>query len=147
MSEKYISVFAAIQAKPEFLNENHENKDSALYAKGWNACNREYIDNLLDIPAADMRPVAQGEWEWSNVDGRCVLACSKCGSIMPTDHALDYIDAEDNHFCYWCGADMRTIGQRLSDISAEEDLFPELTAEEKAENKAEAKRMIGGADG
>jgi len=36
----------------------------------------------------------------------------------------------------------------------EEDLFPELTAEEKAENKAEAKRMIaeakrmiGGADG
>lgn len=56
MSEKYISVFAAVQAKPEFLNENHENKDSALYAKGWNACNKEYIDNLLDIPPADVRP-------------------------------------------------------------------------------------------
>ena len=61
---------------------------------------------LNDVPAAAVRPVKEGEWEWSNVDGRCVLACSKCGSIMPTDHALDYIDAEDNRFCYWCGARM-----------------------------------------
>ena len=99
---------------------------------------------IEEAPPADVRPVVRGEWEWRNVDGRCVLACSKCGSIMPTDHALDYIDAEDNHFCYWCGADMRTIGQRLSDISVEEDLFPELTAEEKAANRAEAKRMKGG---
>lgn len=50
-------------------------------------------------------------------------------------------------FCENCGADMRTIGQRLNDISVDGDLFPELTTEEKAENKAEAKRMIGGADG
>lgn len=60
MAEKYISVFAALQAKPEFLNENNEDKEKALYAKGWNACIEEYIDNLRDIPAEDVRLVPPG---------------------------------------------------------------------------------------
>ena len=44
-------------------------------------------------------------------------------------------------FCENCGADMRPIGKRLNDAAVEDDLFPELTAEEKAANKAEAKHM------
>ena len=60
METDYISREAATQAKPEFLNENHEDAEKALYAKGWNACNSAFIDNLLDIPAADVRPVPPG---------------------------------------------------------------------------------------
>ena len=62
MNEKYISVFAALQAKPEFLNENNEDKEKALYAKGWNACNKEYIGNLLNIPTKDARSVKEKKW-------------------------------------------------------------------------------------
>lgn len=56
----FITRVDALQAKPEFLNENNEDKEKALYAKGWNACNKEYINNLLNIPAADARAVPPG---------------------------------------------------------------------------------------
>lgn len=91
---------------------HYEDKDWDLFdceelpvGKHWDGHTEDDVTRLLSLP--EMRPVNRGEWEWRNVDGRCVLACSKCGSIMPTDHALDYIDAADNHFCYWCGADMK----------------------------------------
>ena len=113
------------------------------------------VHDILKIPAADVRPVPKGQWVElprntpNPITGRCgvYVGCSNCHAPIPTDSFLDYLNELDNKFCYSCGADMRTIGQRLRDISAEEDLFPELTEEEKAENKAEAKRMIGGADG
>ena len=109
MSEKYISVFAAIQAKPEFLNENHENKDSALYAKGWNACNKEYIDNLLDIPAEDVRPVVYCRdcihrpysSEPGKTSGFAVEAPDrecKCPCFNPDDGYYSWIP-EDDFFC------------------------------------------------
>lgn len=103
MSEKYINVFAAIQAKPEFLNENNENKEKALYAKGWNACNKEYIDNLLDIPAEDVCPVKEGKWieVGNNQPLSCdtLYGCSRC----QTGRRLK---SELTNYCPNCGADM-----------------------------------------
>ena len=95
MAKKYISVFAAIQAKPEYLNENHENKDRALYAKGWNACNKEYIDNLLDIPAEDVRPMNYGHYITDELGDS---KCSECGER--------YLDVTKN-YCPNCGASLR----------------------------------------
>lgn len=102
MAEKYISVSAAIQAKPEYLNENREYKDLALYAKGWNACNEEYIDNLLDIPAAAVRPVKEGQWV-PVTNGRGGHECDQCH-----DYAPSYPTGEErlSDFCPNCGAKM-----------------------------------------
>ena len=65
------------------------------------------VDAVRNIPAADVRPVVRGEWRLTVVDDHSVLACSECGSIIATDHAIDYLEKEDNKFCYWCGADMQ----------------------------------------
>ena len=44
--------------------------------------------------------------------------------------------------CAWCEANRRhKMRDKLDSVSIEDDLFPELTVEEKAANKAEAKRM------
>ena len=60
--------------------------------------------------------------------------------------AIDYT-CRNHGSCSWCEGNRRfKMRDKLPEIP-EEDLFPELTAEEKAENKAEAKRMIGGTDG
>ena len=37
--------------------------------------------------------------------------CPVCGTLFPTDDRMDYIPAEEIHFCYYCGADLkRRIG-------------------------------------
>lgn len=83
----YITREAAEQAKCEFLNENGE------YAKGWNDCNREYRKNILEIPAANVRPV---------------VLCKDCRHRDPEDHKCDcgqleragcVFPVDDN---YWC---------------------------------------------
>ena len=44
----------------------------------------------------------------------------------------------------WCETNRRhKMRDKLDSVSIEDDLFPELTAEEKAANKAEAKRRMG----
>ena len=99
---------------------------------------------ICNITPADVRPVVRGEWietGYFDQDYQPIYECSHCHREVADNFMAKHL------FCLHCGADMRTIGQQLRDISAEEDLFPDLTAEENAENKAEAKRMIGGANG
>ena len=127
MSEKYISVFAAVQAKPEFLNENHENKDSALYAKGWNACNKEYIDNLLDIPAEAVRPVVccKDCIHWKHNPGTNRMYCS----------VWDWINSSTGED--YCSFAERRL-EKMEGIE-QIDLFPELSRFQKWKNKLTAK--------
>ena len=51
------------------------------------------------VPAADVRPVVSGRWEWKNTDALASFAwtCSACGQrkVFKTN------------FCPNCGADMR----------------------------------------
>ena len=101
MNNYFITRINALQAKPEFLNENNEDKEKALYAKGWNACNKEYIVNLLDIPAEDVYPVREGEWITppKNRDYAHLVdfyECPFCG----------YIEDCLVNFCPNCGAKM-----------------------------------------
>ena len=46
MSSNLIRLNDALQAHPEFLNEQIDDHDKAVYAKGWNACNSAYIQEL-----------------------------------------------------------------------------------------------------
>lgn len=112
MNNYFITRINALQAKPEFLNENNEDKEKALYAKGWNACNKEYIGNLLDIPAEDVRPVKQGEWmmmvdSMFNGERFVEWTCSECGYVHNRGwrHTNDGKDP-DAKFCENCGAKM-----------------------------------------
>lgn len=51
-----------------------------------------------DLPAADVRPVRRGKWEYNPGDN--IPYCSEC--MMPQDGELN--------FCPNCGADMREEG-------------------------------------
>ena len=50
---------------------------------------------LHDLPAADVRPVVRGRWEYNPGDN--IPYCSEC--MMPQD--------SECNFCPSCGADMR----------------------------------------
>lgn len=51
---RYINVEDALQAHPEFLNEQIDDHDKAAYAKGWNDCNKEYYNSIAELPVASM---------------------------------------------------------------------------------------------
>ena len=104
MNNYFITRMNALQAKPEFLNENNKDKEKALYAKGWNACLNEYFDNLFDIPPAeDVCPVKEGKWieVGNNQPLSCdtLYSCSRC----QTGRRLK---SELTDFCPNCGAEM-----------------------------------------
>ena len=49
-----IDINAALQAHPEFLNEKIDDHDKAVYAKGWNDCNKEYYNAIAELPVASI---------------------------------------------------------------------------------------------
>ena len=51
---RIINSDAALQAHPEFLNEQIDDHDKAIYAKGWNDCNKEYYNSIAELPVAPM---------------------------------------------------------------------------------------------
>lgn len=58
---------------------------------GWNAC----LNNIKNIPDADVQPVVRGHW----IDG----ACSNCGFFT------DIVMSRFFSYCPNCGADMREL--------------------------------------
>ena len=109
--DDYISRADATQAKPEFLNESHVVSENALYAKGWNACNLAYTENLRAIPAADVRPVVHGEWIEENRRPRssqfCCSVCHRTAYDPQPTRIKDWTKRCRYAFCPNCGADMR----------------------------------------
>lgn len=70
-------------------------------------CNERCVDiaRLIEIPAADVKPVVRGEWIPKNADGSWrVDTCSAC---KKDTHYVRYAPAYD--FCPNCGADMREV--------------------------------------
>lgn len=57
-----------------------------------------FSEFLKSIPAADVRPVVRGKWEYISF---MTVKCSNCQEIF---HEL-----EGDNFCPNCGADMREI--------------------------------------
>ena len=60
---------------------------------GWNAC----LNNIKNIPAADVRPVVRGTWITRPYMMGNTQYCSLCGENYGMKH----------NFCPNCGADMR----------------------------------------
>lgn len=77
---KYIKLDDAIQAaRPEGLNENRDDKELAVYAKGWNACIHTYVDNLCELQTADVRAVCSECGRSLDITWNF---CPKCGAVM-----------------------------------------------------------------
>ena len=71
---------------------------------GWNNNAHDCADNIRSIPAADVRPVVRGKWEWNDNNG--YYYCGNCKAASPReDQDGEYIDCPN--FCPNCGADMR----------------------------------------
>lgn len=86
-------------AEKEYI-EREAAIDACFY--GWNNNAHDCAENIRSIPAADVRPVVRGRWEWDVLDGTpgyrpVVLCCSNC-------HMVSFSGWD---FCPSCGADMR----------------------------------------
>lgn len=100
----YISREAAMNVPPlpkEYRGFTTMNLDDA-YELGWD----DALQNLKDLPAADVRPVVRGEWETN----MWFITCSVCGyTSADTDDEGDRIAT---NYCPNCGADMRKEGDK-----------------------------------
>lgn len=67
----------------------------------WELNFEEIREALDDVPAADVRPVVRGSWEWEMY--QMTPHCSVCGGKGKPGPAIE----ERFSFCPWCGADMR----------------------------------------
>lgn len=65
------------------------------------------ICNKVVIRGREFLPVVHGEWIPMQIHGGYYyMGCSVCSHPMPTDSKFDFMDEEDNKFCYNCGAKM-----------------------------------------
>lgn len=72
-------------------------ENMSSYNMGERAAYTTAISEIIELPAADVRPVVRGQWENTGSD---VWKCSACGyGIMPWNAGVN--------FCPNCGADMR----------------------------------------
>lgn len=80
--------------------------DFARDGDSW--CNGKiFVVDVLQIPAADVRPVVRGKW----TDMGDFISCSVCSATRLKEFETDYgkvirLDVRTN-FCPNCGADMR----------------------------------------
>ena len=73
---------------------------------GWNAC----LNNIKNIPAADVRPVRRGKWIIVDQgDTACLVECDQCGMhyIVANDVFDEWLASENRNYCPKCGAYMR----------------------------------------
>ncbi len=65
--------------------------------------------NSIEIDGIEFVKVVHGEWipMPTHYGGNYYyMGCSVCSCPMPTDSKFDFMDEEDNKFCYNCGAKM-----------------------------------------
>lgn len=63
------------------------------------------IDDLMEIPPADVAPVRHGQWEKQSG----LYSCSECGTTCPYDVQADVIEYWVCNYCPNCGAKMDAI--------------------------------------
>ena len=108
-----IDINAALQAHPEFLNEQIDDHDKAIYAKGWNACNSAFYGAIKELPTVSPDE-ARGVGKWVGKGVRA-WSCSCCGT--PLNHIRQFASFEKNelpNYCPSCGARMGGVQDALS---------------------------------
>lgn len=105
---RYINVNSALQAHPEFLNEQIDDHDKAVYAKGWNACNSAYYSAIKELPFISSDEVRCGTWvgegDGYDPDGFMVYdmwSCGVCGERFE-----EWDEKPTWNYCPNCGAKM-----------------------------------------
>lgn len=92
-----ISRADAIEAKPEYRNEDMWDKEKSTYNKGWNDCNDAWVAIIKALPSAD---AVQGEWvDWLGNGNE--WECSVCQCSVESHGSIAY------NYCPMCGARMK----------------------------------------
>lgn len=70
-----------------------------------------YYEKMQSIPAADVRPVVRGKWEYEEKELKsgvvaCFHTCSVCG-YHTNLFVIESISSKPYYYCPNCGADMR----------------------------------------
>lgn len=98
----------------------HIEKDS-LIKEGWHLSRTKSGDGFInieqreikDIPAADVREVAHGEWIRCGDGENVPYMCSHCGKTSPAN----LIEKWGADYCTNCGADMREVTDEKKDFN------------------------------
>ena len=71
------------------------------YVREWLKDNRAHEDDnqAMTLAIEALREKQQREDAGAWLNG----LCSRCNAPIPTDHKYDYLDVEDNNYCYNCG--------------------------------------------
>ena len=105
---RYINVEDALQAHPEFLNEQIDDHDKAVYAKGWNACNSAFYGAIKELPTVSPDEV-RGVGKWKKTDAfPHRVYCSNCfKTIVPNEEYAFWSEGiMPRNYCPSCGAKM-----------------------------------------
>jgi hypothetical protein len=111
------------ECKAEFLNTNVQRQTERQtlidqsFARGWNACNRQWMNEVLQLPSAQ-KERKKGKWVDIKKDGNRIYRCrcSECGK-NPIEYTYGYEDwwfEELPKFCPDCGTEMENL-QKLED--------------------------------
>ena len=105
----YISREAAIQVIYAQHADGQRGVDNAL-PNTFGEELRDIRDDLIMLPAAEVRPVVRGEWIERNMINNLQHSylqsarCSKCGKYHTTPYLYYFTEYP---FCPWCGAEMK----------------------------------------
>lgn len=73
----------------------------------------DMIKQIKDIPAADVREAARGEWIRCGDGENVPYMCSHCGKTSPAN----LIEKWGADYCTNCGADMREVTDEKQDFN------------------------------
>ena len=101
MADKYISREAALERIREYIEEYGWTVDEhGWHTEKWCAM-KEAEDVIETIPAADVKPVVHGEWNFIDKNKYYRYECSVCHERFEKQMRRNY--------CPNCGADMREV--------------------------------------
>lgn len=100
MATEYISTETGCQYLRKYKIEDGT---SFLYDEGFNDGIETAISCIgNEVPAADVRPVVRGRWEWNKHYG--LYQCSNCHNSYVD---IEWVKEGKWKYCPSCGADMR----------------------------------------
>lgn len=87
--------------------KTYRTNNQAMSCSSWDR-DFEVVEVAETFTSTDHQAGKEGKWIDGLCDGKHRTICSNCGSIIPTDTQVDFLDENDNRFCYWCGQKMNT---------------------------------------
>jgi len=132
-----ISRADALEAKPEYRNEDMWDKEKSTYNKGWNDCNDAWAAIINALPSAD-RPTSSDEYKRGFEDAKRAFELEYARECENIRKRIAQAEVEKNMY--------KELADRQTDTISRAELFNKLAAvkapPEANDYKTEVYRII-----